>query len=253
METVAAPTLLLQHLTLAYPAGPAVLELSGEFSPGSLTAVVGPNGAGKSTLLAALAGQLRPAAGRVVFRPEPADGVAWLPQRPAVDRSFPMRAFDLAALGLWRRLGSMRAPDARQHRAVLDALEQAGAAAFAQRTLDELSVGQFQRVLFARAIVQDAAVVLLDEPFAAVDAQTTAELMALIARWHGQGRTIIAVLHDLDLVRAHFPSTLLLDRRCIAWGPTAEVLATPVAAPTDRESAVSNTVRALTCLRREAA
>jgi len=221
---VAAPALQLQHLTLAYGSEPAVLDLSGEFAPGSLTAVVGPNGAGKSTLLAALAGELRPVAGSVIFQAEPAGGVAWLPQRPAIDRSFPMRTLDLVAMGLWRQLGGLRPPDARQRRAVFDALEEAGAAAFAQRPLAGLSVGQFQRLLFARVILQDAAVILLDEPFAAIDAQTTIELMALIVRWHAQGRTVVAVLHDLDLVRAHFPSALLLVRRCIAWGDTASVL-----------------------------
>lgn len=244
MEVVAAPTLLLQHLTLAYPAGPAVLDLNGEFPPGSLTAVVGPNGAGKSTLLAALAGQLQPAAGRVAFRPEPAGGVAWLPQRPAIDRSFPMRALDLVALGLWRKLGGARSPDARQRQAVFDALEQAGASSFAQRALADLSVGQFQRLLLARVIVQDAAVILLDEPFAAVDTQTAGDLTALVARWHAQGRTVVAVLHDLELVRAQFPSTLLLARRCIAWGDTAGVLTPRNLSLAGREAGASSAMHA---------
>jgi len=253
MTDPSGPALLLQDLTLAYGPVAAVHGLSGEFRPGSLTAVVGPNGAGKSTLLAALAGELRPAAGRVTFRPSAARGMAWLPQRPAIDRSFPMRALDLVALGLWRSLGGARPPDVRQRRAVLDALEEAGASAFAQRPLAELSVGQFQRLLFARVIVQDAGLILLDEPFAAIDAHTTADLMALVARWHAQGRTVIAVLHDLDLVRAHFPSTLLLAGRCIAWGRTAEALAPRNLALTGREAIASGAMHAWTATEREAA
>ncbi len=251
-RAVVAPSLRLEQLTLAYPRGRAVEELSGEFLPGSLTAVVGPNGAGKSTLLAALAGQMRPASGRVIAQPATGD-IAWLPQQSAIDRSFPMRAADLVALGLWRRLGSARAPDARQRRAVLDALDQAGAASYAYRSLDELSVGQFQRVLFARVVVQEAAVVLLDEPFAAVDAQTAADLVGLIECWHRQGRTVIAVLHDLECVRAHFPLTLLLDRRCIAWGHTADVLGPATAVLAGREAVVTGAICALTSVHREAA
>lgn len=224
MMNAAAPAVRLQRLTLAYGLRPAVLDVSGEFLPGSLTAIVGPNGAGKSTLLAALAGQLRPVSGRLVGLPGRGGAVAWLPQRPAIDRSFPLRALDLVALGLWRQLGSLRPARDPQHEAIRGALEQVGAADLALRPIAELSMGQLQRLLFARVIVQDASVILLDEPFAALDAGAAEDLMQVIERWHAQRRTIIAVLHDMDLVRARFPATLVLERRCIAWGDTAAVL-----------------------------
>ena len=98
-----------------------------------------------------------------------------------------------------------------------------------ERRIGDMSVGEFQRALFARLILHDARAILLDEPFAAVDAQTTSVLLDLVARWHEEGRTVIAVLHDLDLVRRRFPSTLLLARRCVAWGPTEEALPAMVA------------------------
>jgi zinc/manganese transport system ATP-binding protein len=126
-------------------------------------------------------------------------------------------------MGLWRRLGPWRS--ARRHRAtLLDALAAVGLAGFEARLIGTLSGGQFQRALFARLIVQEARVLLLDEPFTGVDGRTTADLLALVRAWHGQGRTIVAALHDLGQVRSHFPHTLLLARERVAWGPTERVL-----------------------------
>jgi zinc/manganese transport system ATP-binding protein len=218
------PAILLSNLTVAYRGHPAVHHLSGEFAPGSLTAVVGPNGAGKTSLLAAIMGRIRPAEGRVSFDGASRDGIAWLPQQAEIDRSFPIRVFDLVALGHWGRLGCFRGIAAPQRDAVGDALEAVGLGGFQRRTIAELSAGQFQRVLFARVLLQDAPVILLDEPFNAIDARTTADLLAVVARWHAEARTVIAVLHDLEQVRLHFDRTLLMARRCVAWGPTAEVL-----------------------------
>lgn len=221
-ETEAA-AIRLHDLGVAYDGRPALRGLSGAFARGSLTAVVGPNGAGKSSLLAAIMGRLRPAAGRIELG-VPATRIAWLAQRAAIDRSFPLNVFDLAALGLWRRVGSFGRMTPALRDDVARALQAVGLAGCERRAIGELSVGQFQRLLFARVLLQDTDVVLLDEPFAAVDARTTADLLQIVAGWHAQRRTVIAVLHDLDQVRRHFDRCLLLARDGIAWGPTAEVL-----------------------------
>lgn len=219
-----AAAIQLRDLTVTYRGHPAVHHLSGEFAPGSLTAVTGPNGAGKTSLLAAIMGQVPSAQGEVHFHNCLRRRVAWLPQQAEVDRSFPIRVFDVVALGHWARLGSFRGMTPAQRDGVHCALDAVGLTGFEGRSIGELSAGQFQRVLFARVLLQDAPVILLDEPFNAIDARTTADLLAVVARWHAEARTVIAVLHDLDQVREHFQHTLLLARRCVAWGPTAEVL-----------------------------
>jgi zinc/manganese transport system ATP-binding protein len=226
MPTIEAPAcgITLHNLTVAYRGHPAVHHLSGAFTPGSLTAVVGPNGAGKTSLLAAITGTLRPVEGTLHIHPSLRGGIAWLPQQAAIDRSFPIRVLDLVALGHWARVGSFKALANTQRQQVHEALHAVGLGGFERRGIGELSAGQFQRVLFARVLLQDAPVILLDEPFTAIDARTTADLLGVVARWHAEARTVIAVLHDLDQVREHFESTLLLARRSVAWGPTAEVL-----------------------------
>src|SRR5215470_5241428 len=214
----------IDDLTLAYDRRPAVHHLSGRFEAGSLTAVVGPNGAGKSTLLKAIAGLLRPEAGRISLGlMSPAD-LAYLPQQAELDGSFPITVADTVALGLWRRLGVFRGLDRAMADRVEAALAAGRLAGLRDAPIGSLSVGQLQRVLFARLALQSARAILLDEPFAAIDAQTTVDLLDLVHRWHGEGRSIIAVLHDIELVRAHFPETLLLAREPVAWGPTSEAL-----------------------------
>jgi len=230
----------LDDVTLCHRDRPAVHHLSGQFAAGSLTAVVGPNGAGKSTLLAGLMGRIAPSTGRISLGDGGGDGmrdglghgpgagraghIAYLPQQADIDRSFPVSVLDLVMLGHWSRLGAWRAGGAAHRAQALAALDAVGLAGLQQRAIGELSAGQFQRVLFARLLLQDAPVLLLDEPFSAIDERTTADLLPLLHRWHAEGRTVVAVLHDLAQVRAHFPRTLLLAREPIAWGPTAEVL-----------------------------
>jgi len=213
----------LHNLTLGYDRHPAVHHLDLTVAPGSLLAVVGPNGAGKSTLLKGIAGLLRPMSGHVERTPAAAR-MAYLPQQAEIDRSFPLAVFDTVAMGLWHETGALKRLTATQRHRVQHALDAVGLTGFERRTLDTLSGGQFQRVLFARLMLRDAPLILLDEPFAAVDEATTAALMALVQVWHAQGRTVLAVLHDLALVRRHFPLTLLLAREAVAFGPTAEVL-----------------------------
>ncbi|MBT9490106.1 MAG: ABC transporter ATP-binding protein [Rubrivivax sp.] len=215
--------LRLHDLTLGYDRHPAVHHLGLTVHPGALLAVVGPNGAGKSTLLKGIAGLLAPMSGRVDLG-TPAPRLAYLPQQAEIDRSFPLNVFDTVAMGLWHETGALGRLNAAQRVRCHEALHAVGLQGFERRTLDTLSGGQFQRVLFARLMLRDAALILLDEPFAAVDEATTEALMALVQAWHAQGRTVLAVLHDLALVRRAFPQTLLLAREAVACGPTAEVL-----------------------------
>ena len=213
---------VLWDVTVRYGRRVALEGVSGEFASGSMTAVVGANGAGKSTLLAVIAGVVRPADGMVTC---PARSrLAYLPQLAALDREYPLSVFELIALGGWRDFGAFRSPGTAVRERVVMAAETVGLSCRLKRRIDELSVGEFQRALFARLILQDAAIILLDEPFAAVDAQTVSLLLDQIMRWHSEGRTVIAVLHDLERVQARFPSTLVLARRCIAWGETAAAL-----------------------------
>lgn len=214
--------LTFRDLTLGYNSHPAIHHLDGAIRKGSLTAVVGANGSGKSTLMKGIVGVLKPMAGEVVRAP----GVraAYLPQQSELDRSFPARVVDLVSLGLWPKRGMLGRYTAEDRAAVSQALMAVGLGGFEKRPIDTLSGGQLQRTLFARVLLQDADLILLDEPFNAVDAKTVGDLIALIKRWHGEERTIMVVVHDLDLVRQNFPETLLLARQPIAWGETRETL-----------------------------
>lgn len=214
----------LVDLTVSHQRHPAVHHLSGTLEAGSLTAIVGPNGAGKSSLLDALAGRIAASTGRIEIDQALAGRLAYLPQQSQIDRSFPIGVLDLVAMGHWPRCGAFGAVDGELRTRAREALASVGLTGFEARRIGDLSVGQFQRVLFARVLLQDAQLILLDEPFNAVDARTSAELLRVVQRWHGESRTVVAVLHDLEIVREHFPQTLLLAREAVAWGPTAQVL-----------------------------
>ena len=216
--------LKFQDLSLGYDRQPAVHRLQGEIAEGSLTAIVGPNGAGKSTVLKGVTGSLRPLQGRIAFGRLARDDIAYLPQQSDVDRSFPIVVSDLVAMGLWREIGGFAGLRAAHRTRVAEAISAVGLEGFEKRPIGSLSGGQVQRALFARLLLQDARLVLLDEPFTAIDARTVADLIGVVRRWHGEGRTVLAVLHDVDTVRAHFPRTLMLARELVAHGPTAQVL-----------------------------
>ncbi len=221
---VAPAVVRLTDLTLGYNRHPAVHHLDGAFLEGSLTAVVGPNGAGKSTLLKGLIGALRPLDGNIQIAGLGRRDIAYLPQQADIDRSFPITVIDVLCIGLWGEIGLFRAVGRSRLARAEAALSAVGLDRFEQRPIGSLSGGQFQRMLFARMLLQDARLILLDEPFTAIDVRTTADLLQLIVRWHDERRTIVAALHHLDLVREYFPETLLLSREPIAWGRTAEVL-----------------------------
>ena len=223
MPNGARDALTFKDVTLGYRSHPAVHHLSGVLKAGSLTAVIGANGSGKSTLMKGITGMLKPMTGTITVAPDQA--IAYLPQQSELDRHFPARVLDLVSLGLWNRRGLLGRHSREDRARISTALETVGLSGFEARTLDTLSGGQLQRALFARVLVQDADLILLDEPFNAIDAKTLTDLTVLIKRWHAEGRTVVVVVHDLDLVRAHFPETLLLARRLVAWGDTQKVLA----------------------------
>ena len=219
-----AAQIKFQNVTLGYDRHPAVHHLNGEVASGALVAVIGPNGAGKSTLFRGLAGILKPLSGSIHLGGLDIKDIAYLPQTADIDRSFPISVFDFVGTGLWRQPDFSAAWASAARDKIAQALAAVGLNGFENRSIGTLSGGQMQRMLFARVLLQDARLIVLDEPFNAIDTKTSADLLALVKRWHGEGRTVLAALHDMELVRSHFPETLLLARGPVAWGATAEVL-----------------------------
>ena len=219
-----AAQLQFSDVTLGYDRHPAVHHLSGEIARGALLAVIGPNGAGKSTLFRGIAGILKPLAGSISRCGLDARDIAYLPQTADIDRSFPITVFDFVGTGLWRATGLFGGIGKSERARIGRALAAVGLTGFENRTIGTLSGGQMQRVLFARVLLQNARLIVLDEPFNAIDARTAADLLMLIKHWHSERRTVLAALHDMELVSAHFPETLLLAREQVAWGATVEVL-----------------------------
>jgi len=214
----------LDRLSLGWRGRVAVREVSGVFASGSLTAVVGPNGAGKSTLMKGMLGLVTPLRGSVMLADHLHHQIASLPQISELDRAFPVSVYDMVAMGRWRVSGAWCGLSDADHARIEAALAQVGLSDLRARMIGTLSGGQLQRALFARLMLQEARLLMLDEPFAAVDQHTTEALMQLLCRWHAEGCTIVVVLHDLELAHKYFPQTLLLARQLVGWGPTAEVL-----------------------------
>lgn len=217
--------IILENLTLTYERHPAVHHLSGQFPRGSSTAIIGPNGGGKSTLLKSLAG-LHPIDEGNILRGQTHDLIytAYLPQNTQWDKVFPLTVFELASQALvttprfWWRL------DSEQKKQVQLALEQVNLWEQRSLTIEQLSLGQFQRALFARIIVQNAQVILLDEPLKGLDEPSIKDFFQLIHLWQRQNKTLIVVLHDRNHIRQHFENTLWLAKEALAWGPTVDVL-----------------------------
>ena len=216
--------LQFRDLTLGYDRHPAVHHLTGTIESGALTAVVGPNGAGKSTLFKGIVGAIKPLAGGIDRAGLLPRDIAYLPQIADIDRTFPINVYDMVAMGLWQRAGLFGGVDQGGREVIREAIAAVGLTGFEQRAIGTLSGGQMQRMLFARLLLQDARVIVLDEPFTAIDAKTSADLFDLVRRWHSEKRTVVAALHDIEFVRNNFPSTLLLARQSVAWGPTCDVL-----------------------------
>ena len=216
--------LQFRKLSLGYDHQPAIHQLHAEITTGSLTAIVGPNGAGKSTLLKGVMGMLTPMEGSLAFGSLSRENIAYLPQQSDIDRSFPITVVEVVSMGLWKEIGPFGWLNKTNQVRVENAIAAVGLTGFESRVIGSLSGGQMQRVLFARLLLQDAQLVLLDEPFNAIDTRTISDLINLIERWHGEGRTILAVLHNHETVQTHFPQTLMIARELVAHGPTKNVL-----------------------------
>ena len=213
----------LEQLVTGYGGAAITPPLSGMICPGSLTAIVGLNGCGKSTLLKTLAGFLPPVSGRLRWQGK-RPVIGWLAQRHALESQFPLNVQDVVSQGAWPGVSLLRGLSGDTRRRIGAVLERVGLASLAETPIEALSGGQFQRMLFARAMVQRAPLVMLDEPFTGIDEATSRELMELILDMHRQGQTILAVLHDNQRVADFFPETLLLTRQRACWGATRAVL-----------------------------
>lgn len=224
MSCTCKPLIHLEDVTFSYGTVDALHDVSGTFYEGSLTAVAGPNGAGKSTLLKAVAGLVRPQKGKVTIDPSVSGHIGYLPQTNQIERDYPINVWQAVSTGLWPEVGSKRSLKTDDLKIRIQAaLEEVGLLGLEQRQIGALSGGQFQRLLFARLLLQDPKVVLLDEPFAAVDAATTKRLMKILLKWHKEGRTIICILHDLMLIQKYFPESFVLAGKCLGRGHTHEM------------------------------
>jgi manganese/zinc/iron transport system ATP- binding protein len=225
--TAALPAVEVHDLTVAYREKPVLWDVDLVVPAGVLMAVVGPNGAGKTTLIKAMLGLVTPVSGRVLIHGQPyrsdQRAVGYVPQRGTVDWDFPTTVFDVVLMGTYGQLGWFRRPGAVQTEAARDALAKVGMAGFAGRQISQLSGGQQQRVFLARALVQQAPVYFMDEPFQGVDAVTERAIIGILQELRGQGRTVLVVHHDLGTVREYFDWVTLLNVRKVASGPTAEV------------------------------
>lgn len=218
----------IEGLTVSYRVAPVVRDVGLTAEPGLVTGVVGPNGAGKSTVLKAVLGLVEPDAGRIRVGGEPVDAhrlaVAYLPQRADIDWSYPAQVRDVVAMGRYPHVGLLRRMRRTDRDAIDQALERVGMTDFARRQIGELSGGQQQRVFVARALAQGAQVLLLDEPFAAVDAPTVRMLVELLRQLAAEGRTVLAVLHELETIRHLCDHVVLLNRTVVAQGPPEAVM-----------------------------
>jgi manganese/zinc/iron transport system ATP- binding protein len=221
------PAIEVHDLTAAYRDAPVLWDVDLSVPPGVLMAVVGPNGAGKTTLIKAVLGLVTPVTGAVLVGGKPysprARAVAYVPQRGTVDWDFPTTALDVVTMGTYGRLGWFRRPGKAERTAAADALARVGMAAFGGRQISQLSGGQQQRVFLARALVQDAPVYLMDEPFQGVDAVTEKAIVEILRELRTRGRTVLVVHHDLQTVPEYFDRVTLLNVRVVASGPVAEV------------------------------
>lgn len=225
-----APALLplsIRGMTVTYGEKPAIFNVDADIQPARMTAIVGPNGAGKSTLLKAALGILSPLSGQVTSFGRPLDSaldrIAYVPQRASIDWDFPARVIDVVLMGLYRELGLLGRMRGKHRAQAMDCLSRVGMDKFAQRQIGQLSGGQQQRVFLARALAQNADLYLLDEPFAGVDAATERAIIQVLRDLKDEGRSIVAVHHDLSTVPDYFDDVILINARKIASGPVEDV------------------------------
>ena len=219
--------LSIKDLTVAFGQKPVLWDIDLDIPKGSLTAIVGPNGAGKSTLLKAALGIIKPIAGRVDVFGQPfkrqLSQIAYVPQRNSVDWDFPTNVLDVVLMGTYGDLGLFKRPGKNEKKRALEALEKVGMQPFASRQISQLSGGQQQRVFLARALVQNASVYVMDEPFVGVDAVTEKAIVKLLKSLRDEQKTVIVVHHDLQTIEEYFDWVCLLNVRQIAYGKTSNV------------------------------
>ncbi len=226
-SAAAAPALEIRDLSVSYGGGLALERVSCALREGEHVAVVGPNGAGKSSLFKTIVGLLRPSAGSIRFfgaeRAAPS-AVAYVPQRSQVDWRFPVSVADVVMMGRTGRVGLFRRPGPRDRALVEEALELVRMAPLARRQISELSGGQQQRVFLARALAQEARLLLMDEPLSGLDMRSQEAIFQILADLRPRRVTLLTALHDLQLAARHFDRVMLLNRRLLGFGPAAEVL-----------------------------
>jgi len=220
----------VRHLSVAYHKKPVLRDISFDIPEGQLIGIIGPNGAGKSTLIKAILGLLPLTGGEVFIYGKPYEKmrqmVGYVPQRESVDWDFPTDALDVVLMGRYGKLGWFRRPSAKDREIAMECLRKVGMDAFAERQISQLSGGQQQRVFLARALAQDAQIYFMDEPFVGVDAATEKAIIQVLQDLKAKKKTVLVVHHDLQTVTEYFDSTLLLNMRLIAFGPTQEVFHT---------------------------
>ncbi|RKU16844.1 manganese ABC transporter ATP-binding protein [Candidatus Poribacteria bacterium] len=226
MQASETKAIEVTDLTVAYQDQPVLWDVDLDVPPGVLLSIVGPNGAGKTTLIKAILGLVRPAAGNVLIYDKPYEAqrriVGYVPQRGTVDWDFPTNVLDVVMMGRYGALGWVRRPGKQERELAMHALEKVGMEAYATRQISQLSGGQQQRVFLARALVQDATVYLMDEPFQGVDATTERAIVTLLQELREKGKTVVVVHHDLQTVTDYFDWVMLLNIRRIASGPVDE-------------------------------
>lgn len=226
MQVPDAKAIQVTDLTVAYRETPVLWDIDLDVPPGVLLAIVGPNGAGKTTLIKSILGLVRPAAGNVLIYNKPYDAqrriVGYVPQRGSVDWDFPTSVLDVVMMGRYGALGWIKRPGKQERELAMNALERVGMEKYTNRQISQLSGGQQQRVFLARALVQDATVYLMDEPFQGVDATTERAIVTLLQELRENGKTVVVVHHDLQTVTDYFDWVTLLNIRRIASGPVDE-------------------------------
>ncbi len=220
------PAVTIEQLSVNYDKTPVLWDIHCTIPEGKLVGIIGPNGAGKSTLLKTLLGMTRPLSGRIEFFGKPykkvRQRIAYVPQRSSVDWDFPITAFEVVLMGRYGKLGLLKWPNMADKQSARQALEMVGMLPFANRQISQLSGGQQQRLFIARALLQDADIYLMDEPFAGVDMATEKAIIALMDKLKVQGKTLLVVHHDLSTVESYFDWVIMLNTCLIASGPVTE-------------------------------
>ena len=217
----------IKNLTVAYGETPVFSDVNVQFNAGKITGIIGPNGAGKSTLIKAMLGLIKSKRGSADYNGQPMKTIqkttAYVEQRKNLDLTFPISVFDVVMTGTYGKLGFLKSPGKKERAASQAALAQVSLTEFANRQIGNLSGGQLQRVFVARAIVQEAEVIILDEPFVGIDLQSETAIMAILQQWRDAGKTIIVVHHDLNKVSRYFDDLVIMNHGIVDYGAVSDV------------------------------